>query len=704
MVSFSRKTHRFFKIYKQLGRQLTNPPNRQMAEELPRPRRLTNCSTMGLLCLLIVLLTTACGSTPEAAPTSTPLVLSEVELATDTPPAEPPEADTGDLVEAESNRDGVFTISVNGDRVALPAPGEIFLETGAGVDVDESGRAILRFADLLTVEVLRDGELTIQELSLEDQAAVVTILQNGGALLNDFNAPEEIERRFTIETEFATITSTGTRFLVASEAGSPLEWIVGLDATEDDLQITAAGVTKAVPAGTARWVAPIGEPSAGIEARMDNVDAWLEQIQNGVQVTEIGEVVWAPADMQADTGRLTAVPPIGETFDLGTEVQLTLAIPTSASGHYWLEDCNGDGFTDIAMQDGLLQMDFREVPARVRALDVTVLNRANTYAGALQLLDPAQADMVQVDLTAAQNEGELLSLRADIPFHYADLTLTDGCFLGFSLTPPDANGNPGEPRTLVSPENENVLGRPPANGSFVAWPVGPNAYNADMRIDNETADWQALDNLLAGQEGAGWFPIETIVYDDNCASVTNEFTTDLAGQVRFAYDADYLYVAFLAEDDYYKVYSDNDFRFYLGDSPQLLLDTDLNGDLTTAQNSQDDIQLDFHPGFRRAGATSARAALWRLHTSPPTANLVESALVTATPIQNEAGLGYFLEAAVPWSAIGVQPQSGLVLGLAASISDDDTAVGNDQECMISTAPERDWQDPTTWGTLMLAPR
>ena len=61
-----------------------------------------------------------------------------------------------------------------------------------------------------------------------------------------------------------------------------------------------------------------------------------------------------------------------------------------------------------------------------------------------------------------------------------------------------------------------------------------------------------------------------------------------------------------------------------------------------------------------------------------------------------------LETAVPWTALGVEPQPGLVLGLAASVSDDDTEAENDQECMISTAPNRDWQDPTTWGSLLLA--
>ncbi len=90
------------------------------------------------------------------------------------------------------------------------------------------------------------------------------------------------------------------------------------------MQITANGVTKSVPAGVARWVAPIGEPSPGIEAQMTEVNVWLNQAQAGLPVAEVGEVLWAPADVQANTSRLTAMPPIGTPFNLGTDVELTL--------------------------------------------------------------------------------------------------------------------------------------------------------------------------------------------------------------------------------------------------------------------------------------------------------------------------------------------------------------------------------------------
>lgn len=67
------------------------------------------------------------------------------------------------------------------------------------------------------VEVLRDGELVLQELAVDEQSAFVTVAQRGDVLVNNFSASQEIERRFTVETEFATITATGTKFVVAYE-------------------------------------------------------------------------------------------------------------------------------------------------------------------------------------------------------------------------------------------------------------------------------------------------------------------------------------------------------------------------------------------------------------------------------------------------------------------------------------------------------
>ncbi|MFQ5856957.1 MAG: CARDB domain-containing protein [Anaerolineae bacterium] len=396
-----------------------------------------------LVCLLVLALWTlaACGGPgPVGEPTAEPST------------AEPPSS----AVETESSRDGVFTVAADGQRQSLPSPRQTFLRVGEGVDVDADGRAILRFADLLTVEVLRDSELVLQELSADEQSAFVTVLQNGGALINDFNPQQEINRRFTVRTEFAVITAVGTRFMVVREADTPLEWVVGLDADEGHLEVTADGVTKPMTTGIARWIAPFGEPSAGITYLEEDVNEWIGSVVGGVPQPEIGEVLWPHADTLTNTQPLAELPQPGQAFDLEGGVKGAVRLTLDPKGlfgspAYWLEDCNGDGIQDIAMQAGKLLMDFRPVLSRVRALDVTVMNHGQPGSGSLLVLDPRRNDMNRELLTAGPGEGQILSLRSNPgqPYHYAELAMTNGCFLGFSLTPPRRDGEPGDPRPAV---------------------------------------------------------------------------------------------------------------------------------------------------------------------------------------------------------------------------------------------------------------
>lgn len=100
------------------------------------------------------------------------------------------------------------------------------------------------------------------------------------------------------------------------------------------------------------------------------------------------------------------------------------------------------------MRNGSLRLDFRAVPARVRALDVSVVSWAGGASGYLAVMDPAAQEMNRQTPAARLGSEQLVSLRSEpgYPYHYADLTLKQGCFLGFSLTPPQAGGAAGAPR------------------------------------------------------------------------------------------------------------------------------------------------------------------------------------------------------------------------------------------------------------------
>jgi hypothetical protein len=62
---------------------------------------------------------------------------------------------------------------------------------------------------------------------------------------------------------------------------------------------------------------------------------------------------------------------------------------------------------------------------------------------------------------------------------------------------------------------------------------------------------------------------------------------------------------------------------------------------------------------------------------------------------------YRIEAKIPWSLLGITPKSGLHIGFAVSVSDNDQTEANAQDTMISTTAYRNFLNPTTWGELIL---
>ncbi len=65
--------------------------------------------------------------------------------------------------------------------------------------------------------------------------------------------------------------------------------------------------------------------------------------------------------------------------------------------------------------------------------------------------------------------------------------------------------------------------------------------------------------------------------------------------------------------------------------------------------------------------------------------------------------GYTLEAKIPWTTFKLTPTSGARFGFALSLSDDDLPGSAVQQSLVSSVPTRKLTNPTTWGTLILAP-
>lgn len=173
-------------------------------------------------------------------------------------------------------------------------------------------------------------------------------------------------------------------------------------------------------------------------------------------------------------------------------------------------------------------------------------------------------------------------------------------------------------------------------------------------------------------------------------------TMDLTAVWWLGWDDANLYLAVHVEDDRHVQSRETKFA-YLGDSLELQLDTDREGDFAP-QVSPDDFQYVISPG----DFAGLPADAFRFQGNDE--NWPADAPGTAVQVAaRQTADGYLLEAAIPWGDINTTPAPGLVLGAALSNNDIDNPASGTQELMLSHVATRLWRDPTSWGTLTLAP-
>lgn len=169
---------------------------------------------------------------------------------------------------------------------------------------------------------------------------------------------------------------------------------------------------------------------------------------------------------------------------------------------------------------------------------------------------------------------------------------------------------------------------------------------------------------------------------------------DVEADWRLGWDDENLYFGIHIKDDVHVQLKEAKFA-YLGDSLELQFDTDLRGDFAPRVN-RDDFQYVFSPG----NFVDIPPGTFRFQGDDQ--GLLNDALGSrARAMAIKVSDGYQLEAIIPWSDMGITPQSGLTLGVALSTNDNDTPGTEKQELMLSHVSTRLWRDPTSWGTLTL---
>ncbi|MEJ2749353.1 MAG: hypothetical protein P8183_15830, partial [Anaerolineae bacterium] len=296
-------------------------------------------------------------------------------------------------IRVRANRDNV-TIRQEENELPLAAPELTELAPADQVTVDDLGWALLALSDSLVVELIRDGQLQIQEATLNGETALLTLAMNGGAVLNKLDVPEAIAARLQIEGEYVTVTASGTIFLVVREQYTPLEWIIALEAGPSDLTVTADNTSTVLTTGQAVWVAPDGASGPIVDANIAAVNDWIFGLRDGASQPELGEVVWAPAELTVSADELPDPLPVGTPIDV-QHITLTL----DPAGTYERTDCNGDGQMDIRAKNGRFQFDLRQIVGQKRAIDVDIVNLNPAQALSLAGFNPADDVVTAVDST-----------------------------------------------------------------------------------------------------------------------------------------------------------------------------------------------------------------------------------------------------------------------------------------------------------------
>jgi hypothetical protein len=166
---------------------------------------------------------------------------------------------------------------------------------------------------------------------------------------------------------------------------------------------------------------------------------------------------------------------------------------------------------------------------------------------------------------------------------------------------------------------------------------------------------------------------------------------DLSGMGQLGWNEQYLYLAVTVRDEAH-VQTQRGWEMYRGDSVELWLDTDLQGDFDMAVGNGDDWQFGFSPGdFARLAPEGV------VYIPVRNAALNQQISVAAQP----NATGYTLEAMIPWSVLQIQPGHGTVLGYTIDLSDNDVPGTAQQQTQVTHNPHFQFQIPTTFGNLVL---
>lgn len=305
-------------------------------------------------------------------------------------------------------------------------------------------------------------------------------------------------------------------------------------------------------------------------------------------------------------------------------------------------------------------------------------------------IDPALSPTVNLTLTSVfANIVESASAPAEVITTTSTSTseatssseVADASPTLFLVTTQPATDFPSNfPTREFAPPPSGPTRTPDPNGGPVIHP-GPSVSAAYISpspiIDGDFSDWVATT-----------YPVNHVVYGSGYYLDAN----DISGTFQVGWDATHLFIGIDVIDNKF-VQNTGGKWLYLGDSIEILIDSNVSGDFNDTSLNFDDHQLGISPGSSLTGGRP-EAYIWFPRSKQGPTSVVEIGVQMTSQ-------GYRIEAAIPWSLFGVFPAINQHFGFAISISDNDAAGTNWQQTMVSNVSTRRLTDPTTWGDIVL---
>ncbi|MGA9349914.1 MAG: CARDB domain-containing protein [Anaerolineae bacterium] len=260
-----------------------------------------------VICLVLLALAVgACRRTPTPipTPTDTPLPATDTPTPvtdTPTPVVDTPTPTPGRAADLLAGRYLVECRHLGEAGREVPVGQHEPVGTGDEINTDQTGLGILTFADFLRVEVFRETGLQVKAAPDPDAPPIVKLYLALGTTLQELQKRAGERVVVTTETDWATITSVATTYLISVDKDGVTSVVV----YEGEAKVEAQQRTVTVRPGQATLVEPRKAPRSPSDVEMGAVDDWVSAVRKPEEVGSIKPVIFPSADALTPTSTPT---------------------------------------------------------------------------------------------------------------------------------------------------------------------------------------------------------------------------------------------------------------------------------------------------------------------------------------------------------------------------------------------------------------